>query len=95
MATLKYIIRPGKVRANGEAPIYLRITQSRKSRFMSTGVYLQERDWNPERQQVRKSHPLAVKLNDHLQTELLQARGKVMQARNVGADRLKATIAGD
>ena len=95
MATLKYIIRPDKVRGNGEAPLYLRITQNRKSRFISTGIYLPEKDWNRERQQVRKTHPNYEKLNDHLQTELMQAQGKVMQGRQTSPDKLKAAITGN
>lgn len=66
MATVKLILRKSKVRSDGTAPIYLRITANRKSRFLSSGVNVEPKHWNDRRQEVRRSHELAAAYNAKL-----------------------------
>ena len=66
MATIKLVWRSDKVSKNGTAPIYLRITESRKSRFLSTRISIAGKEWNKDREEVRKSHPDYAVLNDEL-----------------------------
>lgn len=47
--------------------MYLRITQNRKSRYVSTGVFIHPQKWNPEREKVRKSHRKHKSLNTILE----------------------------
>lgn len=72
VALVLYKYRPKK---DGTFPVYLRVTHNRKPRYVKTGISLDQRDWNPRSQQVRRSHPLSdaynAKLNDlRLKAEL-------------------------
>ena len=58
-ATVKLVLRKHKRKADGTAPVWLRITANRKSRYLSTGIYLEPRHWNETKQRVRAAHPTA------------------------------------
>lgn len=64
--TYHFYLRKDKARENGECPVYLRITENRKSKYVSTGVYLKPKYWNPEKEKVRKNH----RSKDSLQSKL-------------------------
>ncbi len=66
MATLKLVLRKDKIKKDGTAPIYLRITQNRRSSFISTDIHIEPNFWNPDRCEVRRPHPLRESLNDAL-----------------------------
>lgn len=70
-----------KKKSNGEIPIYIRITENRKSRYLSTGISIKESDWNSKQQAIRKSHPLSTKLNDELTKLKLKAETKKSDLR--------------
>lgn len=67
--TYHFYLRKDKERANGECPVYLRITQNRKSRYISTGVYIKPKYWNKEKEVIRKNHRNSNALNNILQRE--------------------------
>lgn len=92
MATVKLILRNSKLRSDGTAPIYLRVTANRRSRYISTGIYLAPRDWNEDRQQVRRSHELADAYNTHLQTLRNDAERLGLEAST--ASEVKQQLAG-
>ena len=75
--TLKLLLREDKARTDGTAPVYLRITHRRRSRFVKSGVRVAPNLWSPAKQRVSRTHPLAAKLNQDL--EALMSRA--MQAR--------------
>jgi integrase/recombinase XerD len=81
MASLKLVLRTNKKKTDGTSPLYLRIIEDRKARFVSTGVYLSPRDWNEDRQEVRKSHLLQVRLNDDLKRLLHNAEAAALSSR--------------
>jgi integrase len=64
--SVKLVQRMAKKKADGTAPIYLRIIADRKSRVTSTGVAVLPSQWNKDREEVRKSHPLSKALNARL-----------------------------
>ena len=65
--TVALVHRTSKAKPSGEAPVWLRVTYQRRSRFYTgTGVEVKPRDWNPKRKQVRASHPLADAFNARL-----------------------------
>ncbi len=66
MATIKLILRDDKKSKDGSSPIYLRITENRKSRYLSTSIRVSAGDWNEARQEIRKSNPNHVVWNDEL-----------------------------
>lgn len=92
MATVKLILRKSKARADGNAPIYLRVTANRKSRFISSGIYLAPRHWNADRQQVRRSHDLASAYNARLSDLRLEAERLSLESDT--ASEVKAQLTG-
>lgn len=55
-----------KRRKDGKVPVYLRFTHDRKSRYKSTGIAIREKDWNWDRQEVRRTHRDYTHLNIQL-----------------------------
>lgn len=76
--TVKAVLRPDKARADGTAPLWIRITANRKSRYLATGIYLDPKHWNKTKARVRKSHPLAPALNARLEEHVLDARTEAL-----------------
>ncbi len=75
MATVKIILRKNYKKKNGSYPIVLRITQNRKSRFIFTGEYIQEKNWNEKEGLAKKSHPNSTRLNNFILKKLSEAHG--------------------
>ncbi|MEX2632629.1 MAG: site-specific integrase [Balneolales bacterium] len=96
MATLNFTLKTNKQKRDGTIPVYLRITENRRSRFISTGVSLHEKHWNPNQQQVRKSHPSYQAYNDELHTIKTQAENKIRNGngKDKSITELKDTITG-
>ncbi|MBP3193902.1 site-specific integrase [Natronogracilivirga saccharolytica] len=75
MATSIHLyLRKDAKKRNGECPIYLRITDNRKHRYISTGVSVQEKCWNQKREMVRRNHPNPDTLNEKLQQRIKEAQ---------------------
>jgi integrase len=72
--TLKLFLLKRKQKANGEIPVYLRITKDRKYRMVSTGVAVPEKQWNETTQTVRKNHPRHTSMNARLDDILSKAK---------------------
>jgi integrase len=79
LPTAKLVIRAEKKNSSGEAPIYLRLTLDRKSRFVSTGFGVQPSLWNSNNQTIRKTHPRAKKLNENLKWIKDDAQDKAVE----------------
>lgn len=84
MATFKFVLRKQNIRDNGEVPIYLRITENRKARFVSTGITIQEKYWNPRNERVRGSHSSYKVFNEVIERYLTDARIKANEAKSEG-----------
>lgn len=91
-ASVKLVLRVSNKRTDGTAPVHIRVTANRKSRFKATGVYVLPREWNDTKQQVRASHELAPTLNEKLQTLLNEAR--TIALHTPSADAVKAALGG-
>jgi site-specific recombinase XerD len=88
--TYHFYLRKDKKRDNGECPIYLRITQNRKSRYLSTGVFIKPKFWNPNKEEVRKSHRNYKSLNSILDKEQDKAESIQAELSRYGKDSAKA-----
>lgn len=66
-ATFHFYLREERPDKRGYCPIYLRITQNRIKKYINTGISLKPSDWNPDKQQVRRSHNHYNKLNNDLE----------------------------
>ncbi len=91
-ATVKLVLRRDKRKADGTSPVWLRITANRKSRYISTGIYLEPRHWNETKRLVRASHPIAPALNARLQDVLLEASRQALETPS--ADAVKTSLNG-
>lgn len=65
MLTTKFVQLERKKRKDGTIPIYIRITEDRKSRYKSTGISVLPKYWNPKGE-LRKSHPQYTLLSAQL-----------------------------
>lgn len=80
MASLKAVLRTNKRKNDGTCPIAIRIIKDRKTRFVFTGQYVLDKDWNDEEHKVRKSHPNSVRLNHLLTTKIAEANDLLIEA---------------
>ncbi|MEX1014159.1 MAG: site-specific integrase [Candidatus Paceibacterota bacterium] len=87
-ASINFELRDQKADANGEAPLYLRITYDRKPAWMSTGFKVHPNDWHREKQYVKRSHDRYRVLNDQLFKIRSQAQDAIIELKE--KDRLNA-----
>jgi integrase len=80
MASIKIVLRKNKQKKDGSIPLAIRITKGRKSRYIFTGQYIDEKHWNPDLMQVRKSHPNSARLNNLLRKKLSEANELLIEA---------------
>lgn len=65
-----------KKQKDGRIPIYIRITEDRKSRYRSTGVSVKKNEWNANKQKVKKlPRDEHVRLNVTLERRLNEVKG--------------------
>jgi len=67
-------LRKDYQKKNGEYPIYLRITYNRNHKYISTGVSVLEKNWNPNKEVIRKNHRNASALNQMLRNKIKEAQ---------------------
>ena len=89
-ASVKLILRENKKKKDGTVPIWIRITANRKSRYISTGIYLEPKHWNDKKHKIRASHPLAPTLNASLQKAMLRVTEEALDTTS--ADTVKASV---
>ena len=96
--TVSLYMRKDKKRKDGTAPVYVRATANRKSRYVATGVYLEPKHWNADRGEVRRSHELADALNHELRRQLHEAQTAALEqqaGKKGGARAVQATLRGE
>jgi len=91
--TVTPVLRESKQRDDGRAPIWIRITANRKSRYLSTGIKIAPKHWNERRREVRKSHELASAYNAKIRQLRIDAEEAALQADT--AEAVKAELKGD
>lgn len=90
MATSFHFYLKNRQKKNGEFPIYLRITNNRKHKYVSTGVSVLEKHWNPEREEVRRSHDNYRTLNETLDLKKSEAEQIQTELIRNGTETAKA-----
>lgn len=93
MATSFHLYLKNRKKQNGEYPIYLRITNNRKHKYVSTGLSVLEKDWNPEAKPgrwVRRSHDNYKTLNEALELKVKEARRVQTELSRNGHETAKA-----
>lgn len=98
MATIKIIQRLSKIKKNGEAPLYIRITKNRRTKFISLQVYVVPKDWDSDTEQVKKSYPESVRVNRFLAQKRADAISAALDLEtsepSVSSSKIKQQISG-
>ena len=81
MATVRAVIRKNKNKA-GLCPISIRITKDRKSSFVSTGQYINEKHWDSRNRLVKKSHPNSTTINNYILNKVAEVNRKTLEAES-------------
>ncbi len=93
MATSINLFLRNRKKQNGELPIYLRITNNRKHKYVSTGLSVKEKYWNPEAERgrwIRRSHDNYKTLNELLELKLNEAQRVQKELSRNGHETAKA-----
>lgn len=81
MATVRAVLRKKKNKA-GLCPISIRITKDRKSSFVSTGQYINEKHWDNRNRAVKKSHPNSTTINNYILNKVAEVNRKTLEAES-------------
>ena len=96
MATITPLLRLQKQDAKGTVPIYLRISDRNRSRFVSLGVRIRPSQWNERLQRVRRNHNNADEINAIITRRISEAEAEILKHKaereEATADDLKAAI---
>ncbi len=68
--TISLTLLKRKKRKDGKIPIYIRLTENRKSRYKSTGIAVKKSEWNANKNKVNTTHRRYKHLNIELETQL-------------------------
>ncbi len=78
MASVKIILWKHDKKKNNTYPIALRITKNRKTRYIFTGKYILEKDWDASESKAKKSHTNSTRLNNLLLKMLSEAQATLL-----------------
>ncbi len=78
MASVKIMLWKHDKKNNGAFPIALRITKNRKTRYIFTGEYILEKDWDKSENKVKKSHTNSTRLNNLFLKKLSEAQATLL-----------------
>lgn len=93
MATVKIVLRKNYQKKDGTFPIALRITENRKSKFLFTGEYILEKDWDKLKGLAKRSHPNSSRLNNMLMKKITEAHDMALEVESSEKKHSVSTIA--
>jgi integrase len=89
MATVQAVLRKKK-NAQNLYPVTIRITKDRKTSFISTGQYIDQKFWDVQNRRVKKSHPNASRINHLILKKLAHANDKLLDSE-INEDAISAS----
>ncbi len=93
MASIKIILWKHDQKKDGTFPIAIRITQNRKTRYVFTGKYIHERDWDEVHACIKKSHPNSARLNNFFLGKLKEANDISLEGNdNISSKQIQKKI---
>lgn len=84
-SSIKITLRK-KANKEGLYPLVIRITKDRKTNFLYTGYYLDEKHWDEKSTKVKKSHPTSTRLNNLLLNKLHEASNTIIDLQSSNQD---------
>lgn len=79
MASVTVVLKKNKALANGDYPLYLRITKNRKSAFESLGISVSEALWDDKNKRVKSKYPNSARVNNTIARKIAEANDKVLE----------------
>jgi len=73
MVTIKIVLRKQKINKAGLAPLWLRVTKNRKTKFVSLSLRIEPKYWDEGKQLVKKSHTNSTRFNSLIKVKLAEA----------------------
>ena len=73
MSAIKIVRRKNKQKADGTAPLAVRISKDYKTNYIFTNLYILEKDWDSVKGIVKSSYPNSKKANNFLLKKLIEA----------------------
>ena len=74
MVTIKVVLRKQKTNKAGLAPLWLRVTKNRKTKFISLNIRLEPKYWDEGNQRVRGSYSNSTRINSLIKVKLAEAQ---------------------
>lgn len=93
MATVKIVLRKNYRKKDGTFPIALRLTQNRKSKFLFTGEYILEKDWDETKGLAKKSYLNSSRLNNMLLKKVSEAHNMALEMEASTENQSVSTLA--
>lgn len=78
MSSIKVVLRK-KPNKEGLFPLCIRVTKDRKTTYIFSGQYINEKDWDNSLSKVKKSHPNSIRLNNLLIKKLSETNDKLIE----------------
>ncbi len=98
MATIATVLRKDKINKKGLAPIHFRITRHRKSRYISSSIYIDPKYWNSKKEIAKPSHPNSTQINNHLAKKFSDLQAEILNlettTKAITTPKLKEKILG-
>ena len=83
MASVKLILNHHKTNAKGEVPLYIRIIQHRKPKYISLGIQIiPEKHWDFKSQQVKRPYPNPGRVNNYIAQKMAEAQDMMMKLQS-------------
>lgn len=98
MSTINVILRTSKLNSQGEAPLCIRITKDRISKFIFLNYRIKPELWDDEKRRVKKGHPNSARLNHFITTKLAEAENSALKCetfdKQILTEKIKEDILG-
>ncbi len=99
MATARIYPRQDRKDKEGKISLYLRLTKSGKSKYISLGTSIYPKHWNNNKWKVRKSHPNSSRLNQYLTQKQAEAEELLLEEatknKRVDLQKVKKKLVGE
>lgn len=90
-----FYLRKSRVRQDGQIPIYVRFTVKSKRTDLSTGIFIQPKDWSDPKQRVKEKAPGAFTVNERLDKLKTEIQDSYNQLRSSNENFSVTTIKND
>jgi len=98
MATVSIILREDKIKKDGTAPLHFLIIKDRKKSKITTGISIDPKHWNDQKQMVKPGATNSARINSLLKNKLAELQDKVYEhetiSKSLTTKRLKEKIFG-